>query len=171
MKIEELKIVIEAAKKQNKMIMDKYSRLSGYPVFSSQYGQCELKSELVYILMNFPHMIQDSDDKACASLLTNTISKLEAEKKKANTRGDSADTLLKKIQDTMNELNQFADKLELKEETFVELRFEKPILEAIFKLQKDPLVSQIHTPQTKASVRIVLGTLGELYHSQRSECQ
>jgi hypothetical protein len=165
MKIEELNIVIEAAKKQNKMIMYQYPRLSGYPVFSSQFGQCELKSELAYILMTFPNMIQDSDDKAYASLLTNTISKLEAEKKKANTRGDSTDALSKKIQGTMTELNQFTDKLEIKEETFVELRFEKPILEAIFQLQKDPLVSQVHTPQTMASVRIVLGTLGELYHN------
>jgi hypothetical protein len=165
MKIEELKIVIESAKKQNKMIMDKYPRLSGYPVFSSSSGQCDLRSELVYILINFPDMIHDSDHKVSASLLTNTISKLEAEKKKANTRGDSTEALSKKIQGIMTELDQYEDKLEIKEETFVELRFEKPILEKIFQLQKDPLVSQVHTPQTKASVRIVLGTLGELYRN------
>jgi hypothetical protein len=40
-------------------------------------------------------------------------------------------------------------------------------LELIFKMQKDPLVSQVHTPQTQASIRIVLGTLIEL--AQRAE--
>jgi hypothetical protein len=173
MKIEELGIVIEIAKKQTKLIMEKYPKLSGYPVFSLPSGQCDLKSELDYILMNFPNMIQNSDYKASACLLKYNITKLETEKKKLNTKGDSTDVLSGKIKKTVADLNQFADKLDIIDDTFIELRFKTPILEDIFRLQKDPLVSQIHTLQTTASVRIVLGTIGELYsnHLQRTERQ
>jgi hypothetical protein len=51
--------------------------------------------------------------------------------------------------------------LDIKEDTFIEIRFAQPNLDLIFEMQKDPLVSQKHTPQTQASIRIVLGTLGE----------
>ena len=65
--------------------------------------------------------------------------------------------------------------MEFKEDTFIEIRFKtdrllrifKMELELIFKMQKDPLVSQVHTPQTQASIRIVLDTLIEL--AQRAE--
>lgn len=173
MKIEDLKSVIDAAKKQTKLIMEKYSMLSGYPVFSLASGQCDLNNELAYILMNFPNMIQDSDYKESACLLTYKINKLETEKKKLNMRGDSTDALSGKIKNIVAELNQFADKLNIIESTFIELRFEKPKLDEIFRLQKDFLISQKHTPQTTASVRIVLGTIGELYsnHLQRTEWQ
>ena len=55
------------------------------------------------------------------------------------------------------------DCIVVKKDTFIELRFARQNLEQIFEMQKDPLVSQKDTPQTKASIRIVLGTLDELY--------
>jgi hypothetical protein len=72
-------------------------------------------------------------------------------------------------------LNADVKRIEFKEDTFIEIRFKtdrllrifKMDLELIFKMQKDPLVSQVHTPQTQASIRIVLGTLIEL--AQRAE--
>ncbi len=54
---------------------------------------------------------------------------------------------------------------ELKDDTFIEVRFSRPNLDTIFAMQSDPLVSQKDTPQTRASVRIVLGTLSELSRS------
>ena len=56
------------------------------------------------------------------------------------------------------------DKVELRDDTFVEIRFDekKANLSLIDELRKDELVSREHTPQTKASIRIVLGTLRDL---------
>jgi hypothetical protein len=68
----------------------------------------------------------------------------------------------KKIENASHLLNANLKKIEFKEDTFIEIRFKRPVLDLIFKMQKDPLVSQVHTPQTEASIRIVLGTLIEL---------
>jgi hypothetical protein len=67
----------------------------------------------------------------------------------------------------LKELPSMISDSDFKEDTFIEIRFEWPVLDLIFKMQKDPLVSQVHTPQTRASIRIVLGTLREL--AQRAE--
>jgi hypothetical protein len=72
-----------------------------------------------------------------------------------------------KISQILKDFPTMISESEFKEDTFIEIRFEKPILDLIFKMQKDPLVSQVHTPQTRASIRIVLGTLREL--AQRAE--
>jgi hypothetical protein len=48
------------------------------------------------------------------------------------------------------------------EDTFVEIRFKALDYNIIDELRKDPIISLKHTPQTKASIRIVLGTLDEL---------
>jgi len=73
-----------------------------------------------------------------------------------------------KIKKTSPNLNANLNKIEFKEDTFIEIRFERPIVDLIFKLKKDPLVSQVHTPQSQASIRIVLGTLEELHQRQES---
>jgi hypothetical protein len=72
-----------------------------------------------------------------------------------------------KISQILKDFPTMISESEFKEDTFIEIRFERPILDLIFKMQKDPLVLQVHTPQTQASIRIVLGTLREL--AQRAE--
>lgn len=168
MKIEELKIVIEVAKKMNKMILDKYPKLSGYPVFSYLAGQCDLTTNIKEILKKFPNMVHDSEEKDKAIKISNIVSELEAkikqadEIKNATIRSNKINSLTSNLQAQMLELNQLTNRLDMRGDIFIELRFEKPILEEIFRLQSDPIVSQRYTPQTMASIRIVLGTVGEL---------
>jgi len=57
------------------------------------------------------------------------------------------------------------EELDVKEETFIEIRFKEMMFDLIFALQKEPLVSQQYTPQRQASIRIVLGTIGDLYQA------
>ena len=52
--------------------------------------------------------------------------------------------------------------LSLEPGVFLELRFRKLDYPLIWKLQTDPLVDTNLTPQTQASIRIVLGTLADL---------
>ena len=175
MKKEDLLTAIDQAKKIYNAIleeypafkMDKHSKLEKiYLVFSTPHGQCEITDNPLQILKEFSAMISESEFKDKTIHILKTIQGLDLELKKA-AGGNTKAEIQKKIEDASNLLNAAVEKLEFKEDTFVEIRFNGPILDLIFKMQKDPLVSQVHTPQTNASIRIVLGTLIEL--AQRME--
>lgn len=137
-----------------KELQKKYPDLSGYLVLSSPYGQCKITTDGTAILNSFPQMITDGKQKEKALHLLQKISETEAENKKLVGKPKSLDKL--KLQ-----MTEALEDLEIRDNTFVEIRFNSD-LDLIFKLQTDELVSQEHTPQTRASIQIVLGTLGEL---------
>jgi hypothetical protein len=168
MKKEELEIVIKRADSIFKKIKDKYVNLSGYLVFSSRYGQCELTSNLIEILKVFPEMIRDSESKEKAADLLKKISIFEKAKNDSYSmeKKKIAEKEIKKASDI---LDLYITELDVKDDTFIEIRFRRLLYDPIFEIQKDSLVSQKHTPQTQASVRIVVGTLSELYDDQEKE--
>ena len=106
-------------------------------------------------------MIVDSRQKEKTVTLVQSIVSLEKEKKD---NVNAKETVAEKIKQLKNDLSQMIDELVLRDDTFVEIRFDekKVNLPLIYELQKDELVSRMHTPQTKASIRIVLGTLRDL---------
>jgi hypothetical protein len=159
---EDLILAIEKANSIFKAIMVNYQGLKGYLVLSSPHGQCELTEDTLKILREFSAMISESEFKDKGIELLEPIKELESELKYIP-HGNRKTEIQKKIVAELNPLYPILKKLEFKKETFIEIRFKWPILDLIFKMQKDPLVSHIHTPQTQASIRIVLGTLGELY--------
>lgn len=69
------------------------------------------------------------------------------------------------IEQLQGNLKFYSEQLEVTDDTFIELRFKRLEYDLIYSLQSDPLVSQKYTPQTKASIRIVLGTLKEFNDS------
>jgi hypothetical protein len=172
MKKEDLLTAIDQANITFKKIMVNYPGLLGYLVFSSPYGQCELTGDPLQILKEFPAMISDSEVKENVIKLLETIRELE---NKYAARGNVNAEVQTKIDKASQLLNANVERMEFKEDTFIEIRFKtdrllrifKIDVELIFKMQKDPLVSQEYTPQTQASIRIVLGTLIEL--PQRAE--
>ena len=142
--------------------MDKHSDVKkAYLVFSTPYGQCEITDNPLPILKEFSAMISESEFKETGIKLLETIQGLEVELKNV-ARGNIKEEIQKKIEKASHLLDVNLKKIEFKEDTFIEIRFERPILDLIFKMKKDPLVSQVHTPQSQASIRIVLGTLVEL---------
>ena len=156
---EELKITVLRVLDLFKMLRDKYPALAGDLVFSSPRGQCHLTTNVLVIFKTFPDMISDSPQKEKASGIVQSIVVLEKERK--NATADVKEKISEKIKKLTGEVNPLLDFLELRDDTFVEIRFDakKVNLPLIFELQKDELVSRVHTPQTKASIRIVLGTL------------
>jgi len=163
MNIGKLKNVTEQSKEIFKNIKQKYVDLSGDLVFSSLYGQSDLTDDINEILKLFPNMIVDSQQKERAFELTQILVSLEMDKKKT---GEIKANEAKNIEKAKSDLAHIVNNLQLKEDTFIEIRFDlknKFNLDSVFHLQKDELVSQKHTPQTKASIRIVLGTIGEIY--------
>lgn len=136
--------------------------MKGYLVLSSIHGQCELTDDPSKILIEFPAMISESEYKDKSIEMLETMQGLETQLKYASP-GKMKKEIQEKIKKASLNLNANLNKMEFKEDTFIEIRFERPILDVIFKLKKDPLVSQVHTPQSQASIRIVLGTLEELH--------
>ena len=107
-------------------------------------------------------MISESEYKDKVSKLLETMKDLETQLKYASP-GKMKKEIQEKIKRASLNLNANLNKIGFRGDTFIEIRFEKPILDLIFKLKKDPIVSQVHTPQSQASIRIVLGTLEELH--------
>lgn len=161
MKTEDFITATYKAKNTFTEIMANYPGLKAYLVLSSLLGQCELTNDPVQILEEFPAMISESEFKDKGSKLLETLQGLRVELKDVY-GGDIKSEIQKKIEKTSQLLNADLQKIEFIEGTFIEIRFKTPLLDLIFKMQKDPLVSQLHTPQTQASIRIVLGTLIEL---------
>ena len=164
---EDLITAIDKAKTAFKTMMDndpELQGLKGYLVLSSPHGQFQITDEpleTLRILKEFPTMISESEFKNKGIDLIETIQGLEGELKNAAWRKTKAE-IQKKIENASNLLSANLQKIEFQEDTCIEIRFKRPILDLIFKMQKNPFVSQVHTPQTKASIRIVLGTLIEL---------
>lgn len=165
---EDLTKTIDKANNTFKAIMDNYSGMKAYLVLSSPHGQCELTDDPLQILKEFPAMISESEFKDKGIKLLETIQGLEVELKDVY-RGNMKAEIQKKIEKESSLLNANLKKIEFNEDTFIEIRFKRPILDLIFEMQKDPLVSQQHTPQTKASIRIVIGTCGEI--NQHGVCK
>lgn len=173
----DLEIVIEKSYSIFKQIKEKYKGLSGYLVFAAQpgrspYGQCEITNDLIRILKvekndkgelsGFPGMIHDSKDKTKAIELIKQLSKLDKSKKDSYSE-EAKQKVDKEIKSVTENLLYHLGKIEIKEDTLVEIRFKQLEYDLIFKLQKDPLVSQEHTPQSRSSIKIVLGTIGEVF--------
>ena len=173
MKKDDLNKVIKKANSIFKEIRDKYNliretneryeKLKEYLVFSSPHGQCEITSNMSTIIEEFPDMVYDSIYKNKACELVQSIRKLRKEIAHTFER-KAKDDLRKEMDDHVESLRQLAEnpEVEVKEDTFVEIRFNALDYNIVDELRKDPIISLKHTPQTRASIRIVLGTLDEL---------
>ena len=163
---DDLKTVIENANVIFEEITNKYNLMrkkdyDEYLVFSSPYGQCEITSSMRMIAEEFPEMVNDSIHKTKACELVQDIRKLREEIARTFV-AKSKDDLRKKMDNYEKSLAQIAENLEVMEDTFVEIRFNALDYNIIDELREDPIISLKHTPQSGASIRIVIGTLDEL---------
>lgn len=138
---------VAAAHQRFALIRGKYPELKAYLVLSSPIGQTKIESSPIQILSEFPDLIIDDENKA--KLLP--LVELMASK-------DSDDPEKKRLQ---KQADQLAGELELQfnENCQIEIRFHDLNYDLIWQLQADELVDRNLTPQTKASIQFVLGTL------------
>ena len=141
----QLKAAVAAAKGQFGLLRKKYPIINGYLVLSLPSGQTGLDSSPAQILKEFPAVVVDDAAKTSAlnlqSSLTDETTSSEVERR------------------SKEKLDQVATLLNFDEKFQVEIRFNDLNYDLIWKLQLDELVDRNLTPQTKASIRIVLGTL------------
>jgi hypothetical protein len=160
--IRELRAAVVAAEQIEKAIKQKYPSYRGWLVLSTPCGQVEAGASVEEILKTFPAMILDDAHKAECREIRAAIERLEAE---ADTvREPSPQAAAKaKLEELRRRLTVTAQELEFDPAVQVEIRFkELKYEEVVWPLQQDPLVDRLRTPQTRASIRIVIGTIGEL---------
>jgi hypothetical protein len=144
---DQLKLVVEVYQERFGEIKKEYQDLKAYLVFCMPPGQVELDATTRQILQQFPEMVVDGPAKKDALKIVSEIRKAEKQDKSAE-----ADRLTKQLGDLVPRI-RYDDNVR------VEIRFKDLRFKLVWALQADELVNRDLTPQTKASIRIVLGTL------------
>lgn len=139
---------LAAANRQFAEIRKKYPTLRAYLVLSLRGAQTKLDNELVDSIREFPSLLMDGTAK------TKTLELIKKLKPKESTNPEQI-----RLKD---ELKEQAKALEFDGSVQVELRFHDLNYDLIWKLQSDDLVDRELTPQTRASINIVLGTLSQI---------
>jgi hypothetical protein len=148
--LEQLKAAVAAANRRFDLIRKKYPELKAYLVLSLPGGQTEIGSSPAQILKEFPAIVVDDSNKTAALDLQSSLELLEWKDKNSP-----------EIQKLKKQLDQIASRLKFDEKCQVEIRFHDLKYDLVWKLQADDLIDHSLTPQTKASIRIVLGTISQ----------
>ena len=148
--LKQLEVAVAAARSQFGLIREKYPELKACLVLSLPGGQTEIDNSPAQILKEFPAIVVDDSNKTAALDLQSSLEVLEWKDKKSP-----------EIEKLKKQLDQIASRLKFDEKCQVEIRFHDLKYDLVWKLQADDLVCRNLTPQTKASIRIVLGTLAQ----------
>ena len=159
----DLSRVIENANRIFDEIKKKFKGIRAYLVFSSPHGQSGITSNMQMIAEEFPEMVHDSIHKKGACALIQNIRSLKQEIDHTFAAKLKSD-LNKEMDTAITELVKISENLRVKEDIFVEIRFNVLDYNIIDELRKYPLISLKYTPQTRASIRIVLGRLYDFVH-------
>ncbi|MEX1116713.1 MAG: hypothetical protein WEB53_15815 [Akkermansiaceae bacterium] len=144
---EQFQAALAAAKRRFALLREKYPSRKGYLVLSLLGEQTGIGSSPKEILKDFPSLIVAD----AAKLLL--VDFLKNEKPK-----DGSEAEKKRLKE---QYEQLASELRYNGIGQVEIRFDQLDYELIWQLQADELVDRALTPQTRASIRIVLGTLAD----------
>lgn len=143
----QLQAGVAAARRQFDLIRKKYPELKASLVLSLSGGQVEIDSSPTVILHKFPAMVIEDSTKTSA---LNLLERLE-----------TAATIPSETARLKQQLEQLGSQLQYDEQCQIEIRFQDLKYELVWKLQAEDLVDRSLTPQTKASICIVLGTLAQ----------
>lgn len=150
-RISDLPVIEQRAKKTLSELKSKYPGLDAYLVYSSRLGQSNLGNKPEVLLKEFPEMFRDAPEKTKALQLLQDLKKDEQNKGR-----DKKDKTLSRI----------LSELALDSSVQIELRFGQLNYSLVAQLQHDSLVDRVLTPQTPASIRIVLGVIGEVCNGE-----
>jgi hypothetical protein len=144
---DQLQTAVAAANRHFSLIRKKYPDLKMYLVLSLPSGQTRIGSSPKEILKEFPAMVVKNAAKA---LILDFLKTPESK--------DASDAEKKRLKDQFENL---ASELSYDGNCQVEIRFDAFEYESLWQLQSDELVDRSLTPQTRASIRIVLGTISQ----------
>ncbi len=159
----ELERVVTGARARLKDLKARYPRLDAWLVFALREHQVDLASDLPKILATFPGVFEGDAHRRAAEPLGKRIA--EADKNWV----DLTQAERRARQELMAKLAPLVARLTVSSNVLVELRFETLDYALIDELRLDGLVDRERTPQTRASIRIVLGTAREIGELDRSD--
>ncbi len=151
---------VSVAERILKEIKREFPGLKPYLVFSTPHGQALVGSSLSGILLEYPAMCMDTPALEEATKLARAMERLKDNPSSSQNPGKDRIQLERQLTALEHDV-VFHDDVQ------VELRFEALKYEQIFALQQHPLIDRELTPQTHASIRLVLGTLKRL--SERAD--
>ena len=155
-KLGQLEQAVATADRHFSLIRKKYPQLRAYLVISLLGDQTSIHSSLDRMIAEYPALMADSHAKnLMLGFLKEPLPEksTEAQKKTWKVR-----------------FQRLAQDLEFDGNSQVALVFHELDYELIWKLQADELVDRQLTPQTKASIRIVLGTLAHFSRPDAGSC-
>ncbi len=129
------------------LLKERYPRLRGWLVLSNSTGQTDIGGDWLVMLGTFPGLFHDTPAKSSALALLNTA-------------GDSSGAEQKK--ELEGRIEALLPHMQVDGTCRVEIRFNDLDYDLIWKLQADELVDQQLTQRSRASIRIVLGTISDL---------
>lgn len=170
-KMTDIGFITNHAKEIFKKLKENHSGPRSYLVYSSRFGQGGLKSG-IDLLSEFPEMflpetivqkiaekLKDKE-RVGKQLTTKTDDagrKMRELNGKFSTHDEKEISVLKtNIKLIENDINELLPGLTVKDDVFVEIRFEQLNFEFIQKLKEDPLVSQEYTIREGRSIKVVL---------------
>lgn len=154
--INDVERAVTAAKQILKLLAAKYEsgglfkELKPWLVFSSRLGQVEIDAPFEKQITEFPEMFVDDSCKVDALEIVMKI--------KASQRGGGG----KELQSLSTQLAKLKNDVSYLADVTIALRFTSLVFELIWLLQQDPLIDRDLTPTRKASIRVVVGTIGNL---------
>jgi hypothetical protein len=136
---------VDAAKQHFSLIRKKYANLQAYLVIGMQGNQTKIDSSLGQMIDEFADVLVNGSGKTkILDFVKTPLPDKPTESQKL---------------EWAKQFQKLAGQLEYNGQAQVEIRFHHLDYELIFKLQSDDLVDRDLTPHTKASIRIVLGTI------------
>ncbi len=140
-------------------IKDRYPRLKGYLVLSSPNGQTETDNGLPKMIGEFPELFLDSVVKTQMRDLVRDLRLAEKQKEEAEI--EQRPKLQERIETQHERIRDISCNLIVDGSCHIEIRFRHLDYDLIWKLQTDEGVDRELTPQSRASIRIVLGTISK----------
>jgi len=150
---------VAAANRQFSLIKGKYPQLKAYLVLSLPAGQTGVGNSLTAMIAEFPDLFLASAVRTEARNLVRELRSLE--KKKENAEPQQRPKLNRQFGIVNDRLHAISSELIVDGNCRFELRFHHLDYDLVRKLQTDELVDRKLTPQTHASIRIVLGTVSQ----------
>jgi hypothetical protein len=176
-KMSDIGLVINRAKDVLKKLKENHSGPRTYLVFSSRFGQGGMKSG-IDLFSEFPEMFLSEE---LVGNIKSKIKEKELIEKQLKTKSEEVgkkmrelngkfthsdekelNGLKESIKSVENEINDLLPNLSVKDEVFVELRFEQLNFEYIQNLKEDPLVSQEYTIREGRSIKVVLFRVNDI---------
>ena len=160
--LSQFKVAVIAANQQFALIRKKYPELKGYLDLSLGGEWAGINESPATMLNKFPAAFIDNEVKTKAQDLLNKLKLVQEKIQESKTATSPGKNKLKEEERQLtSRVDDLVPHFEFNGQSEITIGFHDLNYELIWKLQVDDLVDRNLTPQTRASIRIVLGLISD----------